>query len=380
MKAADRIKDIQEYYFARKLRELRQRIADGEPIINLGIGSPDLPPHPAVIESIQKEVERAQMHGYQPYKGIPELRQAFSNWNKTKFNIDLDPDTEILPLIGSKEGVMHISMSFINPGDVVLVPNPGYPSYSATAKIAGGEPYSYTMTGARPDLEKIPKEITDRAKIMWINYPHMPTGVQASESELSEIIDFSRENNILLCHDNPYNQILTDQSVSLFQCAGAKDIGLELHSMSKSFNMAGWRVGFLTGRKKLLNIVQKFKSNMDSGMFKPVQLAAVKALELGEEHVKKINTVYLKRKELGLKIMNALNCAVSDDQCGMFIWAEIPESQINAETFSDFILEQYKVFITPGHIFGDAGKKHIRLSLCSPEEVLTETLKRIETP
>jgi len=378
MKAADRIKDIQEYYFAGKLRELRQRIADGEPIINLGIGSPDLPPHPAVIESLQREVKATGVHGYQPYKGIPDLRDAFSKWNKTKFNVDLDPETEFIPLIGSKEGVMHIAMSFLNPGDVALVPNPGYPSYSATAKIAGAEPVSYTMTGARPDFEKIPRELVERAKIMWINYPHMPTGVHISESELVEIVNFARKNEILLCYDNPYNQILTKKSVSLFQSVGAKDVGLELHSMSKSFNMAGWRVGFLTGKKELLDIVQKFKSNMDSGMFKPVQLAAVKALETGEEHIKAINQVYVKRKNLGLQIMEALNCKPNEDQSGMFIWAKIPTNWENAETFSEYVLNKYQVFITPGHVFGSAGAKHIRLSLCSPEDVLTETLERIK--
>jgi aspartate/methionine/tyrosine aminotransferase len=378
MKAADRIKDIKEYYFAGKLRELRQRIAEGEPIINLGIGSPDLPPHPAVIESLKREVEATGVHGYQPYKGIPDLRNAFSKWNKSKFNVELDPETEILPLIGSKEGVMHIAMSFLNPGDVALVPNPGYPSYSATARIAGAEPLAYTLTGARPDFEKIPKEQIERAKIMWINYPHMPTGVHISESELAEIVDFARKNEILLCYDNPYNQILTEKSVSLFQSTRAKDVGLELHSMSKSFNMAGWRVGFLTGKKELLDIVQKFKSNMDSGMFKPVQLAAVKALETGEEHIKKINRVYSNRKNLGLQIMKALNCKTNENQSGMFIWAGIPNGWRDAETFSEYVLNKYKVFITPGHVFGSAGDGHIRLSLCSPEDVLKETLKRIK--
>jgi aspartate/methionine/tyrosine aminotransferase len=378
MKAADRIKDIQEYYFAGKLRELRQRMAEGEPIINLGIGSPDLPPHPAVIESLQREVKETGVHGYQPYKGIPDLRKAFSNWNKTKFNIDLNPESEILPLIGSKEGVMHIAMSFLNPGDVALVPNPGYPSYSATAKIAGAKPVSYTMTGARPDFEKIPRELVERVKIMWINYPHMPTGVHINESELAEIVNFARKNEILLCYDNPYNQILTEKSVSLFQATGAKDVGLELHSMSKSFNMAGWRVGFLTGKKELLDIVQKFKSNMDSGMFKPVQLAAVKAMETGEEHIQAINQVYAKRKNLGLQIMEALNCKTNENQSGMFIWAEIPVNWESAENFSDYVLNKYQVFVTPGHVFGSAGDQHIRLSLCSPEDVLTETLERIK--
>jgi len=378
MKAANRIKNIKEYYFAGKLRELRQRRADGEPIVNLGIGSPDLPPHSAVIEALQKEVSQMNVHGYQPYKGIPELRAAFSTWNKSKFNVDLNPNTEILPLIGSKEGVMHISMSFLNPGDVALVPNPGYPSYSATAKIAGAESVAYTLTGARPDFEKIPQELVERAKIMWINYPHMPTGVHVSESELAEIVNFAKKHEILLCYDNPYNQILTEKSVSLFQAVGAKDVGLELHSMSKSFNMAGWRVGFLTGRKDLLEIVQKFKSNMDSGMFKPVQLAAVKALETGEAHVKNINEVYRKRKELGLEIMEALYCKTAPNQSGMFIWAGVPEAWKDAETFSEYVLNKYQVFITPGHIFGSAGNQHIRLSLCNPKEILIETLKRIK--
>jgi len=378
MKAADRIKNIKEYYFAGKLRELRQRIADGEPIINLGIGSPDLPPHPAVIDSLQREAEVSGVHGYQPYKGIPDLREAFSIWNKKKFDIDLDPETEILPLIGSKEGVMHIAMSFLNPGDVALVPNPGYPSYSATSKIAGAESVSYTLSGARPNFEKIPKELVEKAKIMWINYPHMPTGVHVSESELAEIVDFAKKHEILLCYDNPYNQILTKKSVSLFQSDRAKDVGLELHSMSKSFNMAGWRVGFLTGRKELLDIVQKFKSNMDSGMFKPVQLAAVEALETGDEHIEAINKVYATRKQLGLQIMEVLDCKANKDQSGMFIWAKIPNTWEDAEAFSEYILNKYKVFITPGHVFGSAGDKYIRLSLCSPEDVLTETLKRIK--
>ena len=378
MKAANRIKNIKEYYFAGKLRELRQRRADGEPIVNLGIGSPDLPPHSAVIEALQKEVSQMNVHGYQPYKGIPELRAAFSTWNKSKFNVDLNPNTEILPLIGSKEGVMHISMSFLNPGDVALVPNPGYPSYSATAKIAGAESVAYTLTGARPDFEKIPQELVERAKIMWINYPHMPTGVHVSKSELGEIVDFAKKHEILLCYDNPYNQILTEKSVSLFQAVGAKDVGLELHSMSKSFNMAGWRVGFLTGRKDLLEIVQKFKSNMDSGMFKPVQLAAVKALETGEAHVKNINKVYSERKELGLEIMEALYCETEPNQSGMFIWSKIPAEWEKAESFSDFVLKAHKVFLTPGHIFGSAGNQHIRLSLCNPKEILIETLKRIK--
>lgn len=378
IKTARRIQDIEEYYFAGKLREISKRISEGSEIINLGIGSPDLPPHPQVLQSLKDELDKSHSHGYQPYKGIADLRLAFSRWCKEKFNTNLSSDTNVLPLIGSKEGVMHISMSFVNSDDVVLVPNPGYPTYASAAKIAGADVYSYQLNGAHPDLESIPSEVLKRTKMMWINYPHMPTGVTASKDILEEIVKFAKTHNILLCHDNPYNQILSTQPISIFQIEGAWDIGLELQSMSKSFNMAGWRVGFLSGKKEFLDSVQKFKSNMDSGMFKPIQVAAIKAFETGDEHLAKINAIYKKRKLVGIEILQSLACTIQPDQAGMFLWARIPGNWKNAEIYSDYILDKFGIFITPGHVFGTAGKDYLRLSLCSPENILLKSLDRIK--
>lgn len=381
MKTAKRLEGIGEYYFSQKLREIDELNKQGKNIINLGIGSPDLPPHPDVIKTLQEESAKPNVHAYQSYKGSPVLRKAMSDWYKTWYGVELNPDTEILPLIGSKEGIMHICMTYLNEGDEALVPNPGYPTYSSAVKLAGGTIRSYELKEElnwHPDFEELGKADLSKVKLMFVNYPHMPTGKLPEESFFKQLIAFAKQKDILIIHDNPYSFILNDNPSSLLAIEGAKDVVLELNSLSKSQNMAGWRVGMLCGAKERIDEVLRFKSNMDSGMFLPVQLAAAKALGLGKDWYDEVNAVYRARREKAFQILDLLHCTYAKDQAGMFIWAKIPEKYKTGFELSDEVLYNSNVFITPGGIFGNAGDKYVRVSLCSNEVKLIESIDRIK--
>ena len=383
METANRLNGIGEYYFSQKLREIARLNSEGKNIINLGIGSPDLPPHPEVVSVLQEESAKPNTHAYQGYKGVPELRNAFANWYKKWYGVALDAETEILPLIGSKEGIMHICMTYLNQGDEVLIPDPGYPTYSAAVKLAGGTPVTYEMTAENnwaPDFENLQRSVTEgsRVKMMFVNYPHMPTGQLPDRRLFENIVAFGRRNNILICHDNPYSFILNDNPMSLLSVEGAKEVVIELNSLSKSHNMAGWRVGVLCGGKERIDEVLRFKSNMDSGMFLPLQLAAAKALQLDETWHKQLNEVYASRKKLVVQLLDKIGCKPADHQAGMFVWAAIPSAYEDGYKLSDEILYESQVFITPGGIFGKGGEKYIRVSLCSTEEKLQQAINRLE--
>ena len=378
---ANRLKGIGEYYFSKKLREIDELNKQGKNIINLGIGSPDLPPHPDVIKVLSEESAKPNVHAYQPYKGSPILRQAFVTWYKQWFNVDLNVNTELLPLIGSKEGIVHICMTYLNEGDKVLIPNPGYPTYKSAVLLAGGICVDYNLLEENnyyPDFDAIEKEDLSSVKMMWVNYPQMPTGQKASKQVFEQLIAFGKKHDILICHDNPYSFILNDEPQSILSVEGAKDVALELNSLSKSHNMAGWRIGVLCGNEERINEVIRFKSNMDSGMFLPLQLAAAKALSLDASWYKSINDVYKKRREKAYELLNVLRCKYSNDQTGMFLWATIPLPYKNSYDFSDEILYTSNVFVTPGGIFGSAGEKYIRVSLCATEQKFEEAISRIK--
>jgi LL-diaminopimelate aminotransferase len=379
---ADRLEGIGEYYFSQKLREIDLLNKAGKQVINLGIGSPDLPPHPSVIETLHEQSLKPNQHAYQNYKGSPILRQAISKWYDKWYGVQLDADTEILPLIGSKEGIMHICMTYINEGDMVLIPNPGYPTYRSAAKIAGGNVVEYTLLKENnwfPDFEALEKNDLKKAKLMFVNYPQMPTGQLPTKEMFEQLISFAKKHAILLVHDNPYSFILNDHPMSLLSIAGAKDVSIELNSLSKSHNMAGWRIGMLVGNEARINEVLRFKSNMDSGMFLPVQLAAAKALELGQDWHDKVNLIYRKRREKVFQLLQLLNCEFDDQQAGMFVWASIPQLYKDGYELSDQVLNQSNVFITPGGIFGTAGNHYVRVSLCSTEEKIEEAIQRIKS-
>ncbi len=376
---SDRLGETQEYYFSSKLREIATLRAQGRDILNLGIGSPDLPPAPEVIAALTASAERPDAHGYQPYTGRPELREAFASWYRRFFDVELDPATELLPLMGSKEGIMHISMAFLNPGDEVLIPNPGYPTYRSATELAGGTVRTYDLsedTGWLPDLDALSDQGLDGVKIMWINYPHMPTGAAAPPDFFPRLVDFARHHRILLVNDNPYAFILTDTVQSLLCIPGAKEVALELSSLSKAQNMAGWRVGVLAGAAPYLQTVLRFKSNMDSGMFLPVQQAATVALSLGQDWYDRLNATYRERRTIALQIMDALDCSYQRDQVGLFVWAKTPPGTDGYRT-CDRALYDHDVFITPGGIFGSAGEDYVRISLCSSVEVLRQALVRL---
>ncbi|MEP7277942.1 MAG: aminotransferase class I/II-fold pyridoxal phosphate-dependent enzyme [Bacteroidota bacterium] len=378
---SDRLKGISEYYFSGKLREIDELNRQGKNIISLGIGSPDLPPHPDVIKVLQEESARPNTHAYQSYKGSPVLRGAISQWYKTWYKTSLNPDTEILPLIGSKEGIMHICMTYLNEGDEVLIPNPGYPTYTSAVKLSGGTPRPYTLTAAgnwRPDFEALNKTDLSRVKLMFVNYPHMPTGQLPDTNFFTILVQWARDKNILIVHDNPYSFILNDNPLSLLSIEGAKECVLELNSLTKSQNMAGWRVGMLCAAKERIDEVLRFKSNMDSGMFLPLQLAAAKALELGKDWYDSINKIYRARREKVFALLELLQCEFSKDQAGMFVWAKIPAAYKDGYALSDEVLYNAGVFITPGGIFGDAGNNYVRVSLCCPEDKITESIKRVK--
>lgn len=377
---AKRLEGISEYYFSQKLREIDTLNKEGKGIINLGIGSPDLPPHPDVIKVLQDAAANPVGHGYQGYKGIPALRQAFADWYQQWYNVTLNPDTEVLPLIGSKEGIMHICMTYLNEGDEALIPNPGYPTYSSAVKLAGGKPLAYLLKEEQnwyPDLEALAATDLSKVKLMFVNYPHMPTGKQVEPGLFENLVRFAKDHQILLVHDNPYSFILNDNPVSILEVPGAKDVALELNSLSKSHNMAGWRIGVLCGSKERIEEVLRFKSNMDSGMFMPLQLAAAKALSLGANWYSHINTIYAERREKVYHILDSLACKYEPNQVGLFVWAKIPDHYADAYALSDEILYGSNVFLTPGGIFGSQGDRYIRISLCGDLSRFEEAIKRI---
>ncbi len=381
MTTSKRLEGIGEYYFSQKLREIDELNRQGKNIINLGIGSPDLPPHPDVIRTLREESEKPGVHAYQSYKGSPLLRKAISEWYQKWYNVDLNADTEILPLIGSKEGIMHICMTYLDKGDQVLVPNPGYPTYRSAVKLAGGKCIDYNLKEKNkyePDFSSLAKKNLSRVKLMFVNYPQMPTGQAPTKELFEKIVSFGKENNILIVHDNPYSFILNETPMSLLSVEGAKDRVIELNSLSKSHNMAGWRVGMLCGAKERIDEVLRFKSNMDSGMFLPVQLAAAKALTLGKEWQDEVNRTYKERRTKVFEMLDLLKCKYSRQQVGLFVWAKAPAGYKSGFELSDEILYKANVFITPGGIFGNAGDKYIRVSLCGSVEKFEEAKTRIQ--
>ena len=381
VKPAERTNSVQEYYFSQKLKQIDQMRKSGADVINLGIGSPDQPPSESTIETLYSEALKPSSHGYQSYIGIPALRNAFAKWYKTYFNVTLDPESEILPLMGSKEGIMHISMAFVNPGDEVLVPNPGYPTYSSITKLVGGNIKYYDLNeknGWMPDIQKIEEDDLKNVKIMWINYPHMPSGTKGSYKLFEQLTAFALKHNILLCNDNPYSFILNKEYISLLAVDGAREIALELNSLSKSHNMAGWRVGMAAGHKEYISTVLKVKSNMDSGMFRAMQAAAAEALNNPPAWYDKVNSHYMSRRKIVEEIMDLLGCRYDKNQVGLFVWGRIPDTIKECEGFVEDVLTQVNVFLTPGFIFGSNGERYIRISLCADEETLTEAGKRIK--
>lgn len=398
IEVAHRLNGIGEYYFSTKLAEIAELNKQGEQVINLGIGSPDLPPHPEVIKTLQEEAAKSNVHAYQNYKGAEILRKAFAEWYQKWYGVKLNPATEILPLIGSKEGIMHICMTYINPGDIVLIPNPGYPTYRSASLIAGAKIIEYNLTEENnwlPDFNEIEKQLeyakselgalvaspemgSRKGALMFVNYPHMPTGQSPTKKLFEQLIAFAKKHNILICHDNPYSFILNEKPMSLLSVDDAKDVVIELNSLSKSHNMAGWRVGALCGAKERMEDVLRFKSNMDSGMFLPLQLAAAKALTLSKDWYDEVNAVYKKRREKAYQLLDLLQCYYSKNQAGMFLWARIPEKYKDAFELSDEILYKAKVFITPGGIFGSEGENFLRVSLCSTEEKFEISIERIK--
>jgi len=381
MEPSKRLEGVGEYYFSQKLREIDDMNKAGKQVINLGIGSPDMPPHPDVIKTLQEEAAKPNTHAYQNYKGSPILRNAISKWYKRWYNVDLNPDSEILPLIGSKEGIMHVCMTYINTGDVVLIPDPGYPTYKSAATIAGANVVPYTLKEENnwfPDFNELEKTDLKNVKLMFVNYPQMPTGQLSTKDMFEQLIEFAKKHNILLCHDNPYSFILNKTPMSLLSVDGAKDVAIELNSLSKSHNMAGWRVGMLCGKKERIDEILRFKSNMDSGMFLPVQLAAAKALELEQDWHDILNEVYSRRREKVFELLQLLGCEFDRDQAGLFVWASIPATFKDGYELSDSVLQKSSVFITPGGIFGKGGSKYIRVSLCATEEKISEAIQRIK--
>lgn len=378
---ARRLNGINEYYFSQKLREIAQMRAQGAQVINLGIGSPDLPPSETTLRTLTDQSLLPHNHAYQSYNGIPELRQAFADWYRQWFGVTLDVNSEILPLIGSKEGIMHIAMTYLEAGDEALTPNPGYPTYRAASTLAGASVREYKLSEANgwlPNLDALATQDLSKVKLMWLNYPHMPSGAVAPGSFFTELVDFAHEHRILLVNDNPYAFILNERLISLLSVPGAKDVALELNSLSKSHNMAGWRVGMLAGRADYLQDVIRFKSNMDSGMFKPVQMAAAEALRAPLEWYQSLNTIYKERRDLVQQLFDLLECTYQPEQVGLFLWGRIPEGYPDGFALSDELLYNSHVFITPGGIFGSQGNDYIRVSLCNRREILEEAIERVK--
>ena len=376
---ANRLNVVEEYYFSSKLREVRQLAAEGKPIINMGIGSPDLKPSQAVIDAVVNAMQDENAHQYQSYQGLPELRKGMADFYQNNYGVALDPAVEILPLIGSKEGIMHISMAFLNEGDHVLIPNPGYPTYTSVTNLVGAVPVYYDLKEANnwePDFDALEKLDLSKVKIMWLGYPHMPTGARGSLELFAKLVAFAKKHNILLINDNPYSFVLNDKPMSLLQVDGAKDVALELNSLSKTFNMAGWRVGMVLGSAALIDAVLKVKSNMDSGMFYGIQKGAVAALNSDKSWFEDMNKIYRKRRVLTEQLAEKLGCEVYKEGVGLFVWAKLPAGIDSAEDFIDKILYEKSIFITPGTIFGSNGEGYIRFALCVKEEKVQEAIDR----
>lgn len=378
---ANRLTEVSEYYFSKKLKEVAQMNAEGKDVISLGIGSPDMPPADEVIQTLCDNAWDPNGHGYQPYVGIPELRNAFAEWYKRWYQVELNPNTEIQPLIGSKEGILHVTLAFVNPGDQVLVPNPGYPTYTSLSKLLGAEVVNYNLkeeNGWMPDFDELEQMDLSRVKLMWTNYPHMPTGANATPELYEKLVRFAKEKNIVVVNDNPYSFILNDNPLSILSIPGAKDCCIEFNSMSKSHNMPGWRIGMLATNATFVQWILKVKSNIDSGMYRAMQLAAAKALEADEDWYAGNNKNYRERRQLAGEIMKALGCTYNKKQVGMFLWGKIPETCANVEELTEKVLHQARVFLTPGFIFGSNGARYIRISLCCKENKLAEALRRVQ--
>ena len=379
MEAAKRLDTVQEYYFSTKLREVARLAAAGKPIINMGIGSPDLQPPVKVLEAIQGSLMDVNAHKYQSYQGLPELRNAISNFYKDKFKVISNPDDEVLPLMGSKEGIMHISMAFLNDGDKVLIPNPGYPTYTSVTKLVGAVPLFYDLNASnnwQPNFEELEQQNLTDVKIMWVNYPHMPTGTKALKETFKKLIAFGNKHQILIINDNPYSFILNDTPMSILEVEGAKEIALELNSLSKTFNMAGWRVGMLLGNATHIKEVLKVKSNMDSGMFYGIQKGAIQALQLSDDWFLDQNKIYQERRDLIWQLADQLDCTYDRNSTGLFVWAKIPKGK-KATEVTDAILYDKDIFITPGTVFGSQGEGYIRFSLCVTSAIIKKAISRI---
>lgn len=379
IQSAKRLDTVQEYYFSKKLREVRELLAAGKPIINMGIGSPDLQPPITVLEAIQNSLQDVTAHKYQSYQGLPALRNAISDFYFDKFGVVSNSETEILPLMGSKEGIMHISMAFLNEGDQALIPNPGYPTYTSVTKLVGAEPLFYNLSDAtnwQPDFEELEKQDLKNVKIMWVNYPHMPTGTNATIATFEKLVAFGKKHQILIVNDNPYSFILNETPISILQVAEAKDIALELNSLSKTFNMAGWRVGMVLGNENYINQILKVKSNMDSGMFYGIQKGAIAALQLSDDWFLDQNKIYKERRDLVWKLADVLDCSYDKNATGLFVWAKIPGGK-KSEEVTDSILYDKDIFITPGTVFGSQGEGYIRFSLCVTSAIIKEAIARI---
>ena len=378
---ATRLESVKEYYFSKKLREVAGLIQQGKPILNMGIGSPDLPPHASIVEALQEGLSHPKAHMYQSYQGLPELRHAMTDFYQRNYAVDLDPTSEVLPLMGSKEGIMHISMAFLNKGDQVLIPNPGYPTYSSVTLLVEAQPIFYNLNeenGWQPDFDALEKLDTEKIKLMWINYPHMPTGAKAKESTYDLLIQWAKKNEVLLVNDNPYSFILNDSPQSILSFSGAKDVALELNSLSKSFNIAGWRVGQLSGNKTNIQAVLKVKSNMDSGMFYGIQQGAIAALNAPTSWFSELNATYRKRRAMIETLATSMNTTFDSKSVGLFVWAKLNDTSLSAEVYIDEILYQKNIFITPGTIFGSQGKGYIRFSLCVNEEQIQTAINRMQ--
>lgn len=380
MRQAKRLENVSEYYFSKKLEEVRALDAEGKNIINLGIGSPDLPPPAKAIQALTEALLLPNAHQYQPYKGQPQFREAIEDFYKEYYEVDLDAASEILPLMGSKEGILHISMAFLNEGDEVLIPNPGYPTYAAVTKLVGAKVRDYDLVEENnwlPDLDALAKTDLSKVKLMWVNYPHMPTGTMATKKLFEELVAFGKKHDVLIVNDNPYSFVLNNEPLSILSVPGAKETVLELNSLSKTFNMAGWRVGMVCGSKANTQTVLKMKSNMDSGMFLPLQAGAIAAMTNAKDFLAELNVQYLKRREKAIALARALNCKPLDKAAGLFVWAKIG-SETTSEEFVDELLYKYGIFVAPGIIFGSNGEGYIRISLCAKEEKLEEALNKIE--
>ena len=379
---ASRLNTVEEYYFSTKLKQIAQFKAEGIPVINIGIGSPDLAPSQKTIDALTAAAANPDHHAYQGYQGIPALRKAFADFYATHYQVELNPASEVLPLMGSKEGIMHIAMAYLEAGDETLIPNPGYPTYQAACSLAGAKVVPYELsekTGWLPDLDALEARDLSKVKIMWVNYPHMPTGAKANLAFFERLKNFAEKHSILIVNDNPYSFILNDEPISILAIPGMMEVGIELNSLSKSHNMAGWRIGALLGQSEFLNPVLKFKSNMDSGMFLPLQLAAVEALSADANWFKQQNTIYKSRQKLVFELLDLLGCTYDQAQSGMFVWAKTPDNFSSGFALSDQILIENAVFITPGGIFGSQGNEYIRISLCAKEEIFKEVIQRIKS-